>query len=133
MNALDVTALNEQARVLYDAAFAAGRRAGDNEGSSRVSEDRLRSGVDLAVCLLSSSVAARSRLSEADDWPERVLAMYARSALGRVSATSDVMKALTQLQGANLNNAPGGINRRAVDQALDGLTSYRETLGGYRW
>lgn len=137
---IDYDQLNDAAQTFYYAAYAKGFRAGDEAGASRIAEDRTRGGVALAIDLLRGSVSARDTFADTSvshtrpgsDWPERVLAMHARTMLGRVSAYPDVVRTLDLLKDANLNNAPGGINRRKVDQALKHLTSYLETLGGYR-
>lgn len=136
---IDYDKLNEESTKLYRVAFEEGRRQGDQEGASRISEDRLRGGIELAVRMLESSVAARDQFDQreradrrGDDWSERVLAMYARRMLGRVPAAPDVMRGIELLSKANLNNAPGGIKRKSVDDALKHLTSYLDALGGYR-
>lgn len=137
---IDYGQLNDGAQFLYDSALEVGRQRGMHEGASRVSEDRLRANVHLAIALLESSVSARDKFTDrtvshtrpGDDWPERVLAMHARTLLARTPSTPDVSLVNGLLHRANLNNAPGGIKRDMVDQALKRLTAYLEALGGYR-
>lgn len=136
---IDYDQFNTAAQTVYETAFERGRQRGIMDEQGRIAEAHRRAMVDLAVNLLRSSQVARDKFEPREShtrreehWPERVLAGYARMVLGRTPLSPDVDRALGTLRHANLNNAPGDIDRKGVDEALSGLEVYLEHLGGYR-
>lgn len=130
MTDIDYESLNHEAKILFDHASAHGKRRGSEETRSELADDKVRDNVELVVRMLESSVSARDQYQGDDDhnWPERVLALHARSLLGRTPAYPDVSHAHHRLGRVSLNNAPGGIKRKLVDDVLRDLKRYHEHL-----